>query len=69
MGYDWPIVEFVEVSRSDNWCASYLTVLATKQQLENIVVPDASIYYHVCWEGYIRGALSELDEGSVLPEE
>ena len=69
MEYDWPIVEFVEVSRPDNWCASYLTVLATKQQLENIAVPDTSIYYHVYWEGYVRGALSDLEDGSVLPEE
>ena len=69
MEYDWPIVEFVEVSRPDNWCASYLTVLATKQQLETLVVPDTSIYYHVYWEGYVRGALSDLEDGSVLPEE
>lgn len=69
MEYDWPIVEFVEVSRPDNWCASYLTVLATKQQLEDIVVPDTSIYYSVYWEGYVRGALSDLEDGSVLPEE
>ena len=69
MGYDWPIVEFVEVSRPDSWCERYLTVLATKQQLETLVVPDTSIYYHVYWEGYVRGALSELEDGSVLPEE
>lgn len=69
MGYDWPIVEFVEVSRPDSWCERYLTVLATKQQLETLVVPDTSIYYDVYWEGYIRGALSDLEDGSVLPEE
>lgn len=28
--------------------------------MENIAVPDTSIYYHVYWEGYVRGALSEL---------
>ena len=69
MGYDWPIVEFVEVSRPDSWCERYLTILATKQQLEDIVVPDTSIYYSVYWEGYVRGALSDLEDGSVLPEE
>ena len=69
MGYDWPIVEFVEVSRPDSWCERYLTILVTKQQLETLVVPDTSIYYHVYWEGYVRGALSDLEDGSVLPEE
>ncbi len=69
MEYDWPIVELVDVSTQDSWCKRYLTVLATKQQLENIAVPDTSIYYSVYWEGYIRGALSELEDGSVLPKE
>lgn len=69
MEYDWPIVELVDVSTPGSWCERYLTVLATKQQLENIVVPDTSIYYHVYWEGYVRGALSDLEDGSVLPEE
>jgi hypothetical protein len=69
MEYDWPIVELVDVSTPGSWCERYLTVLATKQQLENIAVPDTSIYYHVYWEGYVRGALSDLEDGSVLPEE
>ena len=69
MEYDWPIVELVDVSTPGSWCERYLTVLATKQQLENIAIPDTSIYYHVYWEGYVRGALSDLEDGSVLPEE
>lgn len=69
MEYNWPIVELVDVSTPGSWCERYLTVLATKQQLEDIVVPDTSIYYHVYWEGYVRGALSDLEDGSVLPEE
>lgn len=68
MEYNWPIVELVDVSTPGSWCERYLTVLATKQQLEDIVVPDTSIYYSVYWEGYIRGTLSELEDGAVLVE-
>ena len=73
MGYDWPVVELVDVGRPlSTPCGTsgrYLTVLATKEQLENIVIPDTSLYYFVCWEGYIRGTFLESEDGSVLAED
>lgn len=72
MGYDWPVVELVDVGRPISTpCGGngrYLTVLATRQQLESIVIPDPSISYYVCWEGYICGTFLELEDGSPLAE-
>lgn len=37
--------------------------------MESIEVPDPFLYYSVYWEGYIRGFILDLEDGSELPDE
>lgn len=68
----WPIVEEVDYGKylpvpcGKN--GRYITVLLTRQQLENLSAPDQSLCYFVCWEGYLRGAIEGLDDGQFITD-
>ena len=66
----WPIVEEVDFGKAlpvpCGGSGRYITVLLTKQQLEDLVVPYPTMYCFVCWEGYLRGAIEGLETGNCI---
>ena len=69
----WPIVEEVDLGKNlpipCGKSGRYITILLTKQQLKDLVVPDSTLYCFVCWEGYLRGAIEGLENGQIISED